>query len=119
MPLVGSLPDIKVPGAELQRPSHRLLLVVSASARKMEVHAVRPHRLRGALDETKAQLCVRTGQKDAARILDEITTENGGPELGHTSRIVCVEGHGVQSRKHAHTIDAGSASAARVPVGRR
>lgn len=115
MPVLEALPEVEVTGAELQRRRHRLLLVVSAGAREMEVHAVRPHRLRAASDEAKAQLRVLTRQKCTTRVLGNLTAEHIGPELNQTSRVVRVEGHCLQSRKHARTIDAGPRPAAGGP----
>ena len=40
MTLLGALADVDVPGAEAERPCHRLLLVLRGRARQMEVPMV-------------------------------------------------------------------------------
>ena len=88
MPLLGALPDVDVAGAELQRRRHRLLLVGGAGAGQVEVYAVRPHLLRAARDEPKAELRVVAGQNRTIDVLDDLSAEHTGPELRDTSRVV-------------------------------
>ena len=99
VPLLGALTDVDVPGAELERPRHRLLLVLEGGARQVEVDLVRAG-LRGAAGhepepepgvvgrhERDAVACVRG--RSQPRTPDQKRASRTGPARRQQSATSC------------------------------
>jgi len=66
-----------------------------------------PTFLRPARDEPDAELRIVAGQERTTGAIHDLSAKHPGPELRQTSRVVRVEVHRQQSRKHHRTVDAG------------
>jgi hypothetical protein len=84
-----------------------VLLVGEAGTGQVKVHAVRPHLLGIARDEPEAELSILAGQEYTTCVLHDLPVEHAGPELRQASRVVRIEAHRQQSRKHHRTVDTG------------
>ena len=89
--LIWKLPHVEVPGAEAQGDLDRLLLIFTARAGEVEVHAVGAGLVRESCDEAESHLRVVTRQQGACALLDDLPTEQTAPKRCQTRRIVGVE----------------------------
>ena len=98
--LFGELADVEVTGPEFQRRRDRVLLPGGAVAGEVEVHPVQPGLLGSARDEPQADLGVGPGQQQTAGVVKHLPSQDRGPEAGQASRVVRVEGQGLQLERH-------------------
>src|SRR5215468_6391415 len=87
--LLRALADIDVAAAELQRPRHRLLLVLEGCARQMEVNLVLASllRLRSRESGPEAGVIGRQDRAAAFVILSDIPAQEATPEPGQRQRV--------------------------------
>ena len=102
MILLRELTDVDVPGAEPERPRHRLLLVLEGRARQVEVHLVLAGLLLLGRQEPDPEPGVVTRQeRDAVvGVVGRLPAQDAGPEARETERVVRVEAERDELRGH-------------------
>ena len=90
--IVRALTDVEVPGAQLEQPRHRRLLVVERGGRQVEVHAVLAGlALRDSLELDPERGAIRRHQRDlVVGLVNDVPAQRGGPESRQRDRIVGV-----------------------------
>src|SRR6266511_3016113 len=100
--LLRALTDVDVPGAESERPRHRLLLVLEGRARQIEVHLVRAGLLLLGRQKSDPEPSVTARQEcDAvAGVVGQLPVQDAGPEARETQRVVRIEAHREEVSSH-------------------
>ena len=93
MTLLRALTNVDVPGAESERPRHRLLLVLEGRARQIEVHLV----LAGLLllgwkkSDPEPGVIARQERNAVVGVVGHLPAQDAGPEARETERVVRIE----------------------------
>jgi HAMP domain-containing protein len=99
---VRTLTDVDVPGAESERPCHRLLLVLQRRARQIEMHLVRAGLL--LLGQTKVEpepgVIVRQERDHVVGVVGDLPAQDAGPKPRETGRVVRIEAEREEVRSH-------------------
>src|SRR5262245_19671377 len=103
MTLFRALTDVDVPGAESERPRHRLLLVLEGRARQIEVHLVLAGLLLLSWQKSDPEPGVTARQKRNAvlRVVGHLPAEDAGPEARETEGVVRVEAEREEVTSHS------------------
>ena len=102
MALLRALTDVDVPGAESERPRHRLLLVLEGRARQVEVHLV----LAGLLllgrkkSDPEPGVIARQERDAVVGVVGHLPAQDAGPEARETERVVRIEAERDEVRSH-------------------
>jgi S-adenosylmethionine-dependent methyltransferase len=108
MALIGALADVDVPGAEPDRPRHRVLLVLEGRTRQVEVHLVLTGLLFPSRKKSDPEPGVITRQERnvIVGIIGHLPTQDARPEPRKTERVVRIEAEREEVRRHpARTSD--------------
>jgi hypothetical protein len=102
MTLLRELADVDVTGPESERPRHRLLLLLEAPARQIEVHLVRAGLLLLGRKEPEPEPGVIARQDREAVVGDvgHLPAQHTGPESREPERGVRIEGEREEVRGH-------------------
>ena len=102
MTLLRALTDVDVPGAESERPRHRLLLVIEGRARQIEVHLVRAGLLLlGRKKSDPEPGVIARQERDAVEgVVGHLPAQDAGPEARETERVVRIEAEREEVRSH-------------------
>ena len=102
MTLLRALADVDVPGAESERPRHRLLLVLEGRAGQMEMPLVQVGLVLLGWKKSKTEPGVITGQeRDAVvGVVGYLAAEHAAPEARQTKRIVRIETNCQELTRH-------------------
>src|SRR5262249_53608830 len=103
MTLLRALADVDVPGAESERPRHRLLLVIEGRARQIEVHLVLADLLLLSRKKSDPEPGVIARQKRNAvlGVVGHLPAQDAGPEAGETERVVRIEAEREEVTSHS------------------
>ena len=93
MTLLRALADVDVPGAEAERPCHRLLLVLQGRAGQMEVPLVQAGLLLLGWKEPEPEprVIARHERNATVGVLGHLPAEHAAPEARQTKRVVRIE----------------------------
>ena len=88
MTLLRALADVDVPGAESERPCHRLLLVLEGRARQMEVSVVLAVLLLLSWKKPEAEsgVVARQERNAVVRVVGHLPAEHAAPEARRRER---------------------------------
>ena len=121
MTLLRTLADVEVLGAQRERLLHGVVLVRQGGAREVEVHLVRSSLLLLSCLKSDPEPGVIPGQQcdHRASVVCNLPTQDSGPELRETVRIVGVEAERDEVRGHPvqHLPSAGSSGLRRSECG--
>jgi hypothetical protein len=99
------LPDVDVPGAEFKRPRHRLPLILDGCACQINVHLVRAVLLPLGTQESHPKSgVVARHERDAVDSLDEVPTQDTGPEAPQAERVARIEAKCNEVAGHPTTV---------------
>ena len=92
--LLRSLTNVEVPGAEPERPRHRLLLVLKRRARQIEMHLVLADLLLTSWKKLDLEpgVIARQERNAVLGVVGHLPTQDAGPEARETERVVRIEG---------------------------
>ena len=103
MTLLGALADVDVPGAEAERPCHRLPLILQGRARQMEVPMVLAGLL--LLSEKKSEpepgVIPRQERNAILEALSHLLAEDAGPEARQTDGVVRIKAERNKATSHS------------------
>jgi len=102
MTLLRALADVDVPGAELERPFYRPLLVLEGRTRQMEVPLVQAGllRLSRKKPEPEPGVSARQERNDIVRLVGHLSPEHAAPETRQAKRVVRIEANGQELTSH-------------------
>src|SRR5258708_5157052 len=103
MTLLRALATVDVPGAEPERPRHRLLLVLLGGARQIEVHLVLAGLLLLSWKKSDPEPGVIARQERSAvlgAVAGHLPAQDPGPEARETERVVRIEAEREQMTSH-------------------
>src|SRR3954463_9176571 len=102
MALLWPLTDVDVPGAQSERPRHRVLLVLEGRARQIEVHPVLAGLLLPSREKSdpEAGVIARQERDAVVGLVGRLPAQDAGPEARQTERVVRIEAERDKAARH-------------------
>src|SRR5215475_13397838 len=103
MTLLRTLANVDVPGAERERPRHRLLLVLERRARQIEVHLVLASLLllRWKKPNPEPGVIARQERNAVLGVVGHLPAQDASPEACETERVVRIEAEREEVTSHS------------------